>query len=434
MLNDVLVIATSLVIVVLVIGAFTPICRRWRLLGAVWAVVAATLLVVLATGPRWTLVPVALAAGLGLLTWRLRFRPGPGGRRRSRLAFAGSVLTGLFALGGSGLAATATWALPTPHLPAPTGEFAVGTSTLQWDTVLAEPGTTDPTDSRVLVAQLWFPTAESGPTQRYLPDLAVGDAIADQAGLPAFLLDGLRFGRTNSIIGAPVVEGDLPLVIFSPGLGGVRTQNSAWAEELASHGYFVAAIDHPYDSAAVVLDDGTVVRSTLQSTGDDDLDQQIADELARTRADDLIAAIDRLQEDVASDHVIVAGHSIGGAAAILAAADDDRVDAVINLDGLPRGGRPGVPILAIVAGGGSGSIESDARYDRALTDVLARCGTRRVAPGAQHLSFTDAALFLPPLPSLIGQGGRTAGLDFARNETLTFLADVLRDDHEPCEL
>ena len=50
------------------------------------------------------------------------------------------------------------------------------------------------------------------------------------------------------------------MVLFSPGLAGVRSQNTAWAQELASHGYVVVALDHPYDSAAVVLADGRAPR------------------------------------------------------------------------------------------------------------------------------------------------------------------------------
>lgn len=431
-MSDALVIALSLTLVVLVIGALTPLRRRRRLLGAGWAVVTVGLVVVAATEPRWILIPLALACALGLFTGVIRSRADSAQRQRSLLVSAATTITGITAVGGAALAAVAVWALPTPNLPLPTGDFAVGTSILQWDSGLPEPGTTDPADSRVLVAQLWYPAPEGGSADRYLPDSTVPDALANQAGLPEFLLYGVRFGRTNSVADAAMSDGDHPLVLFSPGLGGVRTQNSAWAEELASHGFIVAAVDHPYDSAAVVLDDGTVIRSSLRTTGDDALDQQIADELAESRADDLIAALDQLQQHIATPRVVVAGHSIGGAAAIIAATNDDRFDAVISIDGLPRGGQPRVPILAIVAGGGTGSIESDARYDAALAEVLARCGTRRVAPGAQHLSFTDAALYLPPLASLIGEGGRTAGIEFARDETLRFLADVLHADDDRC--
>lgn len=138
----------------------------------------------------------------------------------------------------------------------------------------------DPADTRVLVAQLWYPTQATGPGRAYLDSPAVSDAIAGQAGLPGLLLDGALRGRTNAGADARWADGAFPLVLSSAGLGGVRTQNSAWAEDLASHGYVVAAIDHPYDSAAIVLEDGTVIRSTLAATGDDEKDQRVADRLA----------------------------------------------------------------------------------------------------------------------------------------------------------
>lgn len=103
------------------------------------------------------------------------------------------------------------------------------------------------------------------------------------------------------------------------------------------------------------------------------MDQRIANKLARIRADDLIATLNRLETELDLDGVVAAGHSIGGAAAILAASRDDRVDAVVDLDGLPRGGRPTVPILAIVAGEGTGNPTSDERYDAALTQIVAGC-------------------------------------------------------------
>ena len=56
----------------------------------------------------------------------------------------------------------------------------------------------------------------------------------------------------------------------------MRTQNTAWAQELASNGYVVVAVDHPYDSAAVVLGDGTLLRSRLAATGDEAADDEVA--------------------------------------------------------------------------------------------------------------------------------------------------------------
>lgn len=428
-----MVIALSVAVLGVVVAAWTPLRRRWIVLAVGTSVVVIGFVALLVVGSRWMIVPLGTAVALTAVTVALRAKGGAISRPRTIAKAALASLTSIVAAFAAVVAGGAAWALPSLELPPMSGEFGVGTSRLQWDTRAPESLTADPADTRVLVAQLWYPTEATGPGQAYLESSTVADAIAAQAGLPGFLLDGVVRGRTNAIADAPRADGSFPLVLFSPGLGGVRTQNSAWAEDLASHGYIVAAVDHPYDSAAVVLEDGTVISSTLRTTGNDNRDQRIADDLASIRADDLVATLDRLEEELDVEGVATAGHSIGGAAAILAASRDDRVEAVVDLDGLPRGGRPTVPVLAIVAGEGTGNAESDARYDAALTEVLAACGTRIVVQGAQHLSFTDAALFLPPLPSLIGSDGRTAGLEAATRETRVFLDSALGDGEVHCD-
>ncbi|PJJ71556.1 platelet-activating factor acetylhydrolase isoform II [Diaminobutyricimonas aerilata] len=416
-------IAVSVTVLALVVIAWTPTARKRFVVASSSAVVVIGLTVVLVAEPRWMLVPLALAGVLAVSTVAVRASERPTSRAGAVARGAAAWLTSLAAIASAVIAGGAAWALPALVLPDPSGKHTVGSTVIQWDTGVDEVLTAAPGDTRVLVAQLWYPTEADGPRRPYLESAVVSEAMADQAGLPGFLLDGVAHAETHAIEDAPRVEGPLPLVLFSPGLGGVRTQNSAWAEDLASHGYLVAALDHPYDSAAVVLEDGTVIRSALTTTGDDETDQRVADELAGIRADDLLATLDHLQSHLGIEvgAVAAAGHSIGGAAAILAASRDARVDAVIDIDGLPRGGTPTVPVLAIVAGGGAGSVESDARYERALSEVLASCGTRVVVPGTQHLSFTDAALFLPPLSSLIGSAGRTAGIEAANEETRRFL-------------
>jgi len=243
-----------------VLAAWTPLRRRQFALAIGLFLIVVGLLTALAREPRWMVVPLTAALALAAVAVALRVRRGPAGRPRSiaKAVAAGSAST--VAAVAAVVTGGAAWALPTLELPQPTGSRAVGTSVLQWDTGRPEVLTDDPTDTRVLVAQLWYPTRATGPGGAYLESPAVSDAIAGQAGLPGFLLDGALRGRTNAVTDAPREEGAFPLVLFSPGLGGVRTQNSAWAEDLASHGYVVAAVDHPYDSAAVVLADGTVIR------------------------------------------------------------------------------------------------------------------------------------------------------------------------------
>jgi predicted dienelactone hydrolase len=224
-------------------------------------------------------------------------------------------------------------------------------------------------------------------------------------------------------------------VLFSPGLGGVRTQNTAWAEELASYGYVVAAVDHPYDSAAVVLADGRTIHTTIAATGDDEEDNRRATEAARVRAADLsfvltqLGRLDRgeiagpLAGRLDTGRAAATGHSLGGAAALLAAHQDRRFAAVIDLDGYPRGdlGTFHQPVLALTQAIGP---DTDPHYLPRLTEVLERntaTSYRLTIPGTAHLTFLDAPLYLPPVPSLVGSLDRTESPRVVAEATLAFL-------------
>jgi predicted dienelactone hydrolase len=50
--------------------------------------------------------------------------------------------------------------------------------------------------------------------------------------------------------GAPVLRtpGRLPVIVFSHGAGGHRSETTIVVQELASHGYVVVTVDHTYDA------------------------------------------------------------------------------------------------------------------------------------------------------------------------------------------
>ncbi|MDX3526719.1 alpha/beta fold hydrolase, partial [Streptomyces sp. ID05-39B] len=345
--------------VALVVARWLPPAARPRVTIAAGTALALSAMLLSAVGMRWQMLPV-LAGGAVALPFALsplRRRTGrPVWRARWWLALPGSVAcVGLIATGP-----VAAWAFPVPVFPEPSGRFAVGTQVVQWtDARRPETFTADPHDRRTVVVQLWYPARKSPAGTQRAPYLGrteheartVSDALARGVGLPEFLVDGLPRARTHSVFNAPVADsgGRFPVVLFSPGSGGVRTQNTAWAEELASHGYLVAALDHPYDSAAVVLTDGRTIHSRTASTGDRDKDSALAADWTAVRAADLsfvLTQLDRLgRGEIAGPltgrldggRVAVAGHSMGGAAALQAARRDRRFDAVIDLDGYPHG-------------------------------------------------------------------------------------------------
>jgi predicted dienelactone hydrolase len=444
--------------VALVVARWFPPAARPRVTIAAGTVFVLSAMVLGVAGLRWQMLPVLAGAACALpfaVSPVLRRRTGrPTRRARWWLALPGSVACiGLIATGPA-----AAWAFPVPVFPEPSGHFAVGTGVMQWtDPHRPETATAEPHDRRTVVVQLWYPARQSpagAQRAQYLGRTrhearTVSDALARYSGLPGFLLDGVPRAHTHAVFDAPVADkgGRFPVVLFSPGLGGVRTQNTAWAEELTSHGYVVAALDHPYDSAAVVLADGRTINTKIASTGDDDEDDERAVETTRVRAADLsfvltqLGRLDRgeiggpLTGRLDTGRVAVTGHSLGGGAALQAARQDLRFDAVINLDGYPRD--PDLrsfhqPALALTQ---AITPETDPRYIPRLTKVLklsTATSYRLTIPGAAHLTFMDGPLYLPPVPSLAGSLGRTESVHVVTAATLSFLDTTLR--HRPGDL
>ncbi|WP_236244175.1 hypothetical protein [Streptomyces sp. CC210A] len=426
--------------------------RPVSLAAAVVAVVAVLLLVV--SGLRWQLVPVLAATAIVLpfaLVPVLRQRAGRRPRRvRWWLALPGTAaVLALIAVGP-----LAAWALPTPVFPAPSGPYAVGTTVLEWtDPERPERFTAEPGDRRTVPVQLWYP-AQAGQAQaarsfqgaRTAQEARdVQNALADSFGIPRFLVSDVTSARTAAVFDAPLVEdaGKFPVIVFSPGLSGVRTSTIVLAQEWASRGYVVATLDHPYDSA-LTFTDGKPVRSRNQDavTGDPEKDRRAVKANVDVRAADIrfvlgqLERLDRGEEAsllkgrLDTRRAAAVGHSRGGAAA-MAAAQDARFRAVIDIDGGLRdaGVRPfAQPALAITS---PVSVSENADFVPDLDGVLDKGGATKYRlnlPGTGHLSFTDAALYFPPLPSLLGTVDRAEGLRVTADATTAFLDSALRGD------
>lgn len=439
----------------LVTARWLPAAARPRVTIAAGTVLVLSAIGLSAVGIRWQMLPVLAGAAVAApfaFSPLLRRRSGrPPWRARWWLALPGTVAcAGLIAAGP-----VAAWAFPVPVFPEPSGRFPVGTRVMQWtDPHRPEGFTADLHDRRTVVVQLWYPARKSPAGERRARYLGrteheartVSDALARQAGLPGFLVDGVPRARTHSVFDAPVAGGGgrFPVVLFSPGSGGVRTQNTAWAEELASHGYVVAALDHPYDSAAVVLADGRTLRSRTSSTGDRGKDDELAAGWTAVRAADLgfvLTQLERLDRGeitgpltgrLDTGRAAVTGHSMGGAAALQAARRDRRFDAVIDLDGYPHGPispplrRPTLALTAAI------TPDTDPRYLPRLTKALeanTAISYRLTLPGAAHLTFMDGPLYLPPVPSIAGTLGRAESPRVVAATTLAFLDATLR--HKP---
>ncbi|MFT4537531.1 MAG: putative dienelactone hydrolase, partial [Saprospiraceae bacterium] len=153
--------------------------------------------------------------------------------------------------------------MPISDLPKPSGGYSVGTKIFEWtDESRDEWFTEDKDDKRRIVVQIWYPSEDTNAAP--VPYLVSADkwlpALSDILEIPQFLFNHLRDIGTHSVLDAPVnkkVE-STPLVLFSHGIWGMRFQNTAQFEALASRGYIVASVDHAYDASLTLFKDGTI--------------------------------------------------------------------------------------------------------------------------------------------------------------------------------
>ena len=383
-------------------------------------------------GDRWQVIALTVCGALvaGLAVWA---RSG----RLTVLSRAASVVV----VAALVIVAGAAWGLPPLRVPVPSGPQAVGVGSTVWmdDTRDARGGDGGEGESRSIPATVWYPASASGEAAAYLPDRGRVDeltgGLAAQYGMPALMFDGVARARANATEDAPPTDGRFPVVVASPGSGSTRWLMTSWAEELASHGIIVVALDHPYDSASAELADGSTADSELVATGDDERDQAAADAAAAIRAQDISAVIDRIDRGDAGlpalDHadpslIIAAGHSLGGAAAVEAARMDDRIRGVIDIDGMPRspaGTDLGRPVVFLVAG----DSDPNPEYETAVNGFLAHGDAERVTlDGVAHLGFVDAGLILAPLPTITGIRG-PEGPRLSAQATLALVDAVTSD-------
>lgn len=327
------------------------------------------------------------------------------------------------------LTALAPWLLflPAPNLTKPRGLYAVGTEIFRWiDASREETATTDPADKRNVIAQAWYPAARDsrGAHSTYIDGLR---DLPDRVTLfPSFLLKS--FGRidTHGVIAAPV-SGDRPqwpVIVFSPGYGAPRAFYTSLATGLASRGYVVLALDHPYESAVTEIADGRIVGDQLSLSSDRAAGNAFMASQLDVRAADVRFALDQFERaDALGDlsghldaaHVAVIGHSFGGATAAVAMDRDPRVKAAANIDGTLYGPivekRLSRPFLLLDSDHleTGHSEENIARNQRLLANLEAP-GWAYEIKHSNHFSFTDAPLFFAPpgsfVLSLLVGGGR----------------------------
>ena len=343
--------------------------------------------------------------------------------------------------------------IPLSDLPTPSGVYSVGTKIFEWtDESRDEWFTEDKDDKRRIVVQVWYPSEDTNSAP--VPYLVSADkwlpALSDILEIPQFLFDHLRDIETHSVLNAPVnkkVE-NTPLVLFSHGIWGMRFQNTAQFEALASRGYIVVSVDHAYDASLTLFKDGTIAdfRSGYEGELSEEEFWALRNPQLQTRVSDIRFMIDtigvkqlkggELWSVVDMERIGVFGHSYGGATSLIASVQDERIDAAIALDGwmIP------IPLDVIDRGSdkpfyyiGRESWADPLNYQQ-LNKFLKRSSNQSTLflTGTKHFDFSDTPLFSPYMQTF-GLSGVIPAEELAKkleNEIVGFFDNHLNHESE----
>jgi len=202
-------------------------------------------------------------------------------------------------------------ALATPavaQLPTPSGKHAIGS------------GVSTFAGERVL---LWYPTphADSPTPYATASEIEAAEKSSYYEQTPETIRAWSKIA-VRAAPGAAVAPGRWPLVVLLPGAGVYALHYTAMATDLASRGFVVAVVDY-YGAAA-----------PKRGYSNDDWDAatlRIAETAVKV-ADAMVFA-PAWRKSVRAADWGVAGHSIGGTAALLAPRLDRRFAASVNMDG-----------------------------------------------------------------------------------------------------
>lgn len=334
--------------------------------------------------------------------------------------------------------------LPVPSIPRPGGPYPVGTRRYELtDTSRQEiysvnvescPGEQCQGPRRFQI-QVWYPAA-IGPTDEHAPWMPRADifapAIATYLHLPAFFLDHLALVRTPAYQETDVAPADerYPLVLFSHGWNGFNAQNTGQAIELASHGYVVVGVQHPYGAIITVFDDGTIAPNNPSALPDGAPDAEYeaaAQRLVAQWSGDLAYALDFMESQAGDpgspfytaldlSHVGAYGHSTGGGAAIQFCGTDRRCKALLGMDPFMRPVSPevlehGVSQPAFFMFSQRWADDVDSRNNELFHPFILHApeslGVISIQ-GTAHYDFSDLPL-LSPLAPWLGLKGPISG-------------------------
>lgn len=304
---------------------------------------------------------------------------------------------------------SSTWV----HLEIPrlTGNHLVGRQSFVWtDPLRPEPRTQAVNDHRQTGLVVWYP-AESGTGSpaEYVPDLeGIRAGLIESGELSSIEVTALRWVRSHSLEDAAIdssVNG-YPLLVLSPGNATNVEFYGSLAEDLASNGYVVVGLNHPYQVTAMALSDGSVaVYDVTADIEPGSVVTKIAERVA-----DVDFVLNRLGQEIASGRFLdgrvdlsrigVLGHSNGGLTAAEVCRASVMVTACMNIDGQAASGPFGTASEPSPIGRTFMYLTKEAEIHPTIAATFEQSGTgtfRVVVPAATHDQFADGPLFQPGL-------------------------------------
>jgi predicted dienelactone hydrolase len=368
-------------------------------------------------GYRWQMIP------LYLLTIALTISS----LLKVRLASDWSPLASYLTLILLAVSVTLPIILPVPAITAPGGPYQVGTRFYELTDASRKELYSGRDEPRRFQIQVWYPAEPTSGDQRahWMNHAQVFTrSISQYLGLPSFFLDHLALVKLPAYQDPKVEPSDTgyPVILFSHGWNGFNAQNTGQALQLASHGFVVVTVQHPYGAVVTVFEDGTVAKNNpaaLPSGAPDEEYDVAADKLVDQWAGDLAYALEFIaiqNEDSTNPffnkldltRVGAYGHSTGGGAAIQFCGTDPRCKAVLGQDPFMR------PVSTEVLESGV-TRPAFFMFSQAWADDVNSLNNRLFNPfyassknaigavsidGTTHYDFSDLPLLSPLAPQL----------------------------------
>jgi hypothetical protein len=244
------------------------------------------------------------------------------------------------------------------NLPDLTGPYKVGRTSYEWvDQSRDEKYASIPGLKRDLMVDIWFPAVPGKHSKiaPYMETAAMWDMVSnhpDMAGIVhphAYMTETVADDKPS-----------YPVLIFEPQTGITSFNYTSIIEELASHGYIVVGMSHPFNTSVISFPDGRYI--TERSSGVARPSGMEDEAVKMVLGQDVHFVIDQVEQLNVSDNnfkgridldrIGMLGHFYGGLISVLSTASDPRIKAgaSLEIDPMMQMASPNKPFLYIGVG------------------------------------------------------------------------------------